>query len=146
MMSFCTVVFFFFKQKTAYEMRISDWSSDVCSSDLQLLIRRGLKALARALALGGADGPYALQAALAACHARARTAEATDWRRIAGLYDRLGQVMPSPVVELNRAVAHSMALRPAALGSAACRARVCPYVEIYVVAVSLKTKKKQRQK
>ena len=80
----------------------------------QLLIRRGLNALDRAEALGGSDGPYALQAALAACHARARAAEATDWRRIAGLYDRLGQVMPSPVVELNRAVAHSMAFGPEA--------------------------------
>jgi RNA polymerase sigma factor (sigma-70 family) len=78
----------------------------------QLLIRRGLAALERAEALGGADGPYALQAALAACHARARRAEDTDWRRIAGLYDRLGEVMPSPVVELNRAVAHSMAFGP----------------------------------
>ena len=78
----------------------------------QLLIRRGLNALSRAEALGGADGPYALQAALAACHARARRAEDTDWRRIAALYDRLGQVMPSPVVELNRAVAHSMAFGP----------------------------------
>jgi predicted RNA polymerase sigma factor len=80
----------------------------------QLLIRRGLDALARAEALGGADGPYALQAALAACHARAHRAEDTDWRRIAGLYDRLGQVMPSPVVDLNRAVAHSMAFGPEA--------------------------------
>ena len=80
----------------------------------QLLIRRGLDALARAQALGGADGPYALQAALAACHARARKAEDTDWRRIAQLYDRLGEVMPSPVVELNRAVAHSMAFGPEA--------------------------------
>ncbi|MGV1682646.1 RNA polymerase sigma factor [Sphingopyxis sp. NJF-3] len=80
----------------------------------QLLIRRGLKALDRAEALGGADGPYALQAALAACHARARRAEDTDWRRIAALYDRLGRVMPSPVVELNRAVAHSMAFGPEA--------------------------------
>ena len=78
----------------------------------QLLICRGLNALERAEALGGADGPYALQAALAACHARARRAEDTDWRRIAALYDRLGQVMPSPVVELNRAVAHSMAFGP----------------------------------
>ncbi|MBL9066578.1 MAG: RNA polymerase subunit sigma-24 [Sphingopyxis sp.] len=78
----------------------------------QLLIRRGLNALERVEALGGADGPYALQAALAACHARARRAEDTDWRRIAALYDRLGQVMPSPVVELNRAVAHSMAFGP----------------------------------
>lgn len=80
----------------------------------QLLIRRGLNALARAEALAGADGPYALQAALAACHARARRAEDTDWRRIAALYDRLRQVMPSPVVELNRAVAHSMAFGPEA--------------------------------
>jgi RNA polymerase sigma factor (sigma-70 family) len=80
----------------------------------QLLIRRGLSALARAEALGGADGPYVLQAALGACHARARSAEETDWARIAALYDRLGQVMPSPVVELNRAVAHSMAFGPEA--------------------------------
>jgi len=80
----------------------------------QLLIRRGLNALERAEALGGADGPYVLQAALAACHARERRAEDTDWARIAGLYDRLGQVMPSPVVELNRAVAHSMAFGPEA--------------------------------
>jgi RNA polymerase sigma factor (sigma-70 family) len=80
----------------------------------QLLIRRGLDALARAGALGGADGFYALQAALAACHARARRAEDTDWVRIAGLYDRLAQVRPSPVVELNRAVAHSMAFGPEA--------------------------------
>lgn len=78
----------------------------------QLLIRRGLEALARAEALGGANGPYALQAALAACHARAGRAEETDWPRIAGLYDRLSEEMPSPVVELNRAVAHSMAFGP----------------------------------
>lgn len=80
----------------------------------QLLIRRGLHALAHAEALGGADGPYVLQAALAACHARARRAEDTDWPRIAGLYDRLRRVMPSPVVDLNRAVAHSMAFGPEA--------------------------------
>jgi len=80
----------------------------------QLLIRRGLAALERAEALGGARGPYALQAALAACHARARTPEATDWARIATLYDTLAQVIPSPVVELNRAVAHAMAFGPAA--------------------------------
>ncbi len=80
----------------------------------QLLIRRGLAALERVEALGGADGPYALQAALAACHARARRAEDTDWQRIAGLYDRLRQAMPSPVVDLNRAVAHSMAFGPEA--------------------------------
>jgi RNA polymerase sigma factor (sigma-70 family) len=78
----------------------------------RLLIGRGLAALDRAEALGGAEGPYALQAALAACHARARRAEDTDWPRIAALYDRLGTVMPSPVVELNRAVAHGMAFGP----------------------------------
>jgi RNA polymerase sigma factor (sigma-70 family) len=80
----------------------------------QLLIHRGLAALARAEALGGSQGPYTLQAALAACHARARRAEDTDWQRIAALYDTLRQVMPSPVVDLNRAVAHSMAFGPAA--------------------------------
>ena len=79
----------------------------------QLLIRRGLDALARAEALGG-DGPYALQAALAACHARARSPVDTDWHRIAALYDRLPAVMPSPVVDLNRAIAHSMAFGPEA--------------------------------
>ena len=75
----------------------------------QFLIRRGFAALERAAALGGAKGPYALQAALAACHARARTAADTDWSKIAALYDELREVMPSPVVDLNRAVAHSMA-------------------------------------
>ncbi len=79
-----------------------------------VLIRRGLTALARAEALGGALGPYALQAAIAACHARARTAEQTDWGRIAALYDALAQLAPSPIVELNRAVALSMAFGPAA--------------------------------
>jgi RNA polymerase sigma factor (sigma-70 family) len=79
-----------------------------------LLIRRGLAALERAQQLGGALRPYALQAAIAACHARARTAEATDWARIAALYDALAQLMPSPVVELNRAVAMGMAFGPAA--------------------------------
>jgi len=78
----------------------------------QLLIRRGLAALARAEALGGALGPYALQAAIAACHARARSADETDWRRIAALYDALAQLTPSPVVELNRAVAVAMAFGP----------------------------------
>ncbi len=78
----------------------------------QLLIRRGLAGLERAEALGGATGPYALQAALAACHARARKAEQTDWEKIAALYDKLREVMPSPVVDLNRAVAHSMAFGP----------------------------------
>jgi predicted RNA polymerase sigma factor len=80
----------------------------------QLLIRRGLAALQRAEQLGGANGPYELQAAIAACHARARTGEETDWERIAALYDVLGQVAPSPVVELNRAVAVGMAFGPAA--------------------------------
>ena len=80
----------------------------------RLLITRGLEALARAEFLGGALGPYALQAAIAACHARARTAEETDWKRIAALYDALAQLAPSPVVELNRAVALSMAFGPAA--------------------------------
>ncbi len=79
-----------------------------------LLIRRGLAALARAEALGGALGPYALQAAIAACHARARTGEETDWARIAALYDALAELTPSPVVELNRAVALAMAYGPAA--------------------------------
>lgn len=77
-----------------------------------LLIRRGLMSLARAERLGGGFGPYALQAAIAACHARARAAGDTDWRRIAGLYDLLAGVTPSPVVELNRAVAHAMAFGP----------------------------------
>ena len=79
----------------------------------QVLIHRGLAALARAEELGGAHGPYALQAAIAACHARARTPEETDWVRIASLYDALGRIAPSPVVELNRAVAHGMAYGPA---------------------------------
>lgn len=79
----------------------------------QLLIGRGLAALARAEVLGG-DGPYVLQAALAACHARARTAADTDWAEIAVLYDRLRVVAPSPVVDLNRAIAHSMAFGPEA--------------------------------
>jgi RNA polymerase sigma-70 factor (ECF subfamily) len=80
----------------------------------QLLIRRGLAALDRAGALGGARGPYALQAAIAACHARARTAGETDWGQIVALYDALAQLAPSPVVELNRAVALAMADGPAA--------------------------------
>jgi predicted RNA polymerase sigma factor len=78
-----------------------------------MLIRRGLAALDRAIGLGGAQGPYVLQASIAACHARARKAADTDWRAIAGYYDRLAEVAPSPVVELNRAVAHSMAYGPA---------------------------------
>ena len=80
----------------------------------QLLIRRGLSALRRAEELGGAGGPFALQAAIAACHARARTPEATDWARIATLYYTLSVRAPSPIVELNRAVAVSMAFGPEA--------------------------------
>jgi RNA polymerase sigma factor (sigma-70 family) len=79
-----------------------------------LLITRGRAALERAEALGGGYGPYALQAAIAACHARARTPDETDWTRIVALYDALAQLMPSPVVELNRGVALSMAFGPAA--------------------------------
>jgi RNA polymerase sigma factor (sigma-70 family) len=79
-----------------------------------LLIRRGLAALDRAQALGGQLGPYALQAAIAACHARARVPGETDWPRIAAIYDALAQVSPSPVVEINRAVAVGMAFGPAA--------------------------------
>jgi RNA polymerase sigma factor (sigma-70 family) len=79
----------------------------------QLLIRRGLAALERCLALGGSLGPYALQAGIAACHARALRPQDTDWERIAALYDALAQLSPSPVVELNRAVAVSMAFGPA---------------------------------
>jgi RNA polymerase sigma factor (sigma-70 family) len=80
----------------------------------RLLIHRGLAALERAERLGGVMGPYALQAAIAACHARAATAAETDWSRIVALYDALAQIVPSPVVELNRAVAVGMAFGPAA--------------------------------
>ncbi len=80
----------------------------------RLLIRRGLAALDRAQAQGGAPGPYVLQAAIAACHARALDAADTDWPRIAALYDALAALVPSPVVELNRAVAVSMAYGPQA--------------------------------
>ena len=80
----------------------------------RLLIRRGLAALERAEALGGPPSPYVLQAAIAACHARARTPEDTDWARITALYQQLAQVVPSPIVELNRAVAVGMAFGPQA--------------------------------
>jgi len=80
----------------------------------QLLIRRGLAALERAQELGSALGPYALQAAIAACHARARTPEETDWPQIVSLYEELAEVAPSPIVDLNRAVALAMAVGPAA--------------------------------
>ncbi|HEY2924402.1 MAG TPA: RNA polymerase sigma factor [Candidatus Eisenbacteria bacterium] len=79
-----------------------------------LLIRRGLAALTRAEELGGTGGPYTLQAAIAACHARARTPAETDWARIVGLYGTLAELTPSPVVELNRAVALAMLFGPAA--------------------------------
>jgi predicted RNA polymerase sigma factor len=79
-----------------------------------MLVRRGLRALDRAEKLAGTAGPYALQAAIAACHARAKTASETDWPRIAALYDALAQIAPSPIVELNRSVAVSMAFGPAA--------------------------------
>jgi RNA polymerase sigma factor (sigma-70 family) len=97
----------------------------------QLLIQRGLAALERAQMLGGALGPYALQAAIAACHARASTAADTDWNRILALYDALAQLMPSPVVELNRAVAVSMVFGPAAglelVDALAAEARLSEY-------------------
>jgi predicted RNA polymerase sigma factor len=80
----------------------------------QLLIRRGLAALERAGQASAAPGPYALQASIAACHARALTADQTDWPRIAALYDALAQLTPSPVIDLNRAVARGMAYGPAA--------------------------------
>ena len=80
----------------------------------QLLVRRGLAALDRAAAPGGAYGPYTLQAAIAACHARALTPDETDWTRITALYDALAQLAPSPIVELNRAVAYGMAFGPSA--------------------------------
>jgi predicted RNA polymerase sigma factor len=80
----------------------------------RVLVRRGLAALERAEALGGGFGPYALQAAIAACHVRAPVAGETDWKRIVALYDALAQLAPSPVVELNRAVAVAMAFGPAA--------------------------------
>lgn len=77
-----------------------------------MLVGRGRRALARAYATGGSFGPYALQAAIAACHSRARTPEETDWEWIAALYDGLAEVAPSPVVGLNRAVAFGMAFGP----------------------------------
>ncbi|HEY0394448.1 MAG TPA: DUF6596 domain-containing protein [Candidatus Elarobacter sp.] len=97
----------------------------------RVLIRRGLTALARAEALGGTLGPYALQAAIAACHARALTPDATDWARIAALYDGLAALAPSPVVELNRAVALAMAFGPAAGLELADRLTAEPSLESY---------------
>jgi predicted RNA polymerase sigma factor len=80
----------------------------------QILIRRGLAALDRSVGLDGLRGPYTLQAAIAACHARAGRPGDTDWKRIASLYDELAIVTPSPIIELNRAVAHTMAFGPEA--------------------------------
>jgi predicted RNA polymerase sigma factor len=97
----------------------------------QLLIRRGLTALARAERLGGAAGPYALQAAIAACHARAGTAAETDWPRIVALYGELASVAPSPIVDLNRAVAIAMASGPQAGLDAVDRLRSEPALEQY---------------
>ncbi len=96
-----------------------------------LLVGRGLAALERAYATGGAIGPYTLQAAIAACHARARVAEDTDWERIVALYDALAQLMPSPVVELNRAVAVGMAFGPAAALELVERLREEPALDGY---------------
>jgi RNA polymerase sigma factor (sigma-70 family) len=97
----------------------------------QLLIHRGLAALQRAEELGGSNGPYALQAAIAACHARARTPVETDWQRIAGLYDTLVGIVPSPVVELNRAVAVGMAFGPAAGLELVDELRAAPSLKAY---------------
>ena len=104
----------------------------------QLLIRRGFRALERAEGLGGAQGPYALQAAIAACHARARTPEQTDWLRIAGLYDTLMRVLPSPIVELNRGVAIAMAFGPAAGLEAVDALRSEPSLEGYHLLPSVR--------
>ena len=96
-----------------------------------LLIRRGLAALEKAASLGGEHGPYALQAAIAACHARAASSAETDWQRIAALYAQLAQVAPSPVVELNRAVAVSMAEGPEAALAIVDRLRADPALRRY---------------
>jgi predicted RNA polymerase sigma factor len=104
----------------------------------RLLIRRGLAALARAEALHGAPGPYLLQAAITACHARAREAAETDWERIAALYAELARVTPSPVVELNRAVAVSMASGPAAGLALADRLAAEPALRAYHLLPSVR--------
>jgi RNA polymerase sigma factor (sigma-70 family) len=96
-----------------------------------LLVGRGLAALERAYATGGPIGPYTLQAGIAACHARARAAEDTDWERIVALYDGLAQLMPSPVVELNRAVAVGMAFGPPAALEIVNRLREEPALDGY---------------
>jgi RNA polymerase sigma factor (sigma-70 family) len=104
----------------------------------QLLVRRGLAALERAEQLAGALGPFALQAAIAACHARARTAEETDWTRITALYDALAQLTHSPVVELNRAVAYAMAFGPASGLEIADALRAEPALQDYHLLPSVR--------
>ena len=104
----------------------------------QLLIHRGLAALERADALGGARGPYTLQAAIAACHARARTGAETDWAQIAALYEALARLAPSPVVELNRAVAVAMAYGPAAGLDLVDRLRAEPTLKAYHLLPSVR--------
>jgi RNA polymerase sigma-70 factor, ECF subfamily len=103
-----------------------------------LLVGRGLAALERAYATGGPIGPYTLQAAIAACHARARAAEDTDWERIVALYDGLAQLMPSPVVELNRAVAVGMAFSPQAALEIVDRLREEPALDSYHLLPSVR--------
>ena len=103
-----------------------------------LLVGRGLAALERAYATGGPIGPYTLQAGIAACHARARAAEDTDWERIVALYDGLAQLMPSPVVELNRAVAVGMAFSPQAALEVVDRLREEPALDSYHLLPSVR--------
>ena len=103
-----------------------------------VLIRRGLDALARAEALGGAAGPYAMQAAIAACHARARSGDETEWERIASLYDTLARLTPSPVIELNRAVAVSFARGPVAALEIVDALRSEPSLERYHLLPSVR--------
>ena len=104
----------------------------------RLLIRRGLAALAEAEALGGARGPYHLQASIAACHARAARAEDTEWAQIATLYAALGALIPSPVVELNRAVAIGMADGPAAGLALVDRLQAEPLLKAYHLLPSVR--------
>jgi RNA polymerase sigma-70 factor (ECF subfamily) len=103
-----------------------------------LLVRRGLAALERAYATGGPIGPYTLQAAIAACHARARAADDTDWERIVAVYDGLVQLTPSPVVELNRAVAVGMAFGPRAALEIVERLREEPALDGYHLLPSVR--------
>jgi len=104
----------------------------------QLLIGRGLASLKRVEQLGGARGPYALQAAIAACHARARTPDETKWARIVELYEELGRLSPSPIVELNRAVAVAMASGPAAGLKAVDALTAEPYLKDYHLLPSVR--------